>query len=73
MSQECVHHWIIETPAGRTSGGVCKHCGETRDFLNSIEFVAGFGGRDGRPDAAPEDQEVDAAPDTGPDEGQLAA
>lgn len=29
------HHWMIESPNGRTSPGVCIHCGETRDFINS--------------------------------------
>ncbi len=35
----CVHHWIIESPNGRTSAGVCKRCGDTRDFANATENV----------------------------------
>ena len=35
----CVHHWIIEAPSGRESHGVCKRCGEARDFANSTEHV----------------------------------
>jgi hypothetical protein len=31
---ECSHHWIIESPKGPTSGGVCKYCGAEREFLN---------------------------------------
>ena len=32
----CRHYWIIEVANGPTSKGVCKYCGETRDFLNVI-------------------------------------
>lgn len=35
----CVHHWIIETPNGRESGGTCKRCGATKSFSNSTEQV----------------------------------
>lgn len=31
---ECVHHWIIEENKGLTSQGVCKKCGQKRDFEN---------------------------------------
>ena len=30
----CQHYWIIETPNGPTSKGVCKHCGATKKFDN---------------------------------------
>ena len=30
----CRHHWIIETPSGPFSKGVCKLCGEEKDFEN---------------------------------------
>ena len=30
----CRHHWIVETPNGPVSKGVCKLCGEKRDFEN---------------------------------------
>ncbi len=30
------HYWIIETPDGLTSKGVCKRCGETRTFPNAM-------------------------------------
>ena len=33
----CQHHWAIETPAGSTSKGLCRRCGEERDFRNSAE------------------------------------
>jgi len=31
----CSHYWIIEPAHGPTSKGVCKYCGEEREFLNS--------------------------------------
>ena len=31
---ECHHHWIIESPHGPTSKGVCKYCGAEKDFIN---------------------------------------
>ena len=33
----CVHHWIIDSPIGDTSAGVCRHCGARRFFYNSYE------------------------------------
>lgn len=35
----CVHHWLIETPAGATSKGRCKRCKATREFSNVGEPV----------------------------------
>ena len=31
---ECRHYWVIDTPAGPTSTGVCRLCGAQRDFEN---------------------------------------
>ena len=31
---KCAHHWLIEPPQGPTSIGVCKICGEKREFEN---------------------------------------
>jgi hypothetical protein len=31
---ECSHHWVIESPNGPTSRGVCKYCGAEREFWN---------------------------------------
>lgn len=36
----CRHHWIVQTPQGRTSVGVCKRCGSTRKFPNSAADAA---------------------------------
>jgi len=35
-NQKCSHYWIIETPSGPISGGVCKFCGATREFKNYL-------------------------------------
>lgn len=31
----CHHYWVIEAPEGPTSRGVCKFCGEVKEFYNS--------------------------------------
>jgi len=33
---DCCHYWIIESPNGPTSRGVCKYCGTEKEFLNSL-------------------------------------
>ncbi|MDE3096673.1 MAG: hypothetical protein KGK07_11835 [Chloroflexota bacterium] len=33
----CAHHWVIASPNGATSRGVCKRCGLEKDFPNSAE------------------------------------
>ena len=33
----CQHHWIIDSPAGPVSKGVCRVCDEEREFLNYVE------------------------------------
>ena len=32
----CMHHWMIESPNGPTSRGVCKVCGVSSEFRNSM-------------------------------------
>ncbi len=39
-SATCRHHWIIESPNGETSAGICKRCGAKRHFRNSYEDYA---------------------------------
>ncbi len=34
--ETCQHHWMIEPADGKTSIGVCKQCGEWREFNNYI-------------------------------------
>jgi hypothetical protein len=36
-ARTCKHRWIIETPHGATSRGVCKRCGTTKRFPNAAE------------------------------------
>ena len=33
----CQHHWLIQAADGPTSAGICRTCGETRDFRNYVE------------------------------------
>ena len=33
----CQHHWLIQAADGPTSPGVCRLCGETKDFKNYVE------------------------------------
>jgi len=33
---KCRHYWIIESPSGPTSKGVCKLCGAEKEFHNSF-------------------------------------
>ena len=34
--EQCAHHWIIETPNGPTSRGVCRLCGAETEFSNYL-------------------------------------
>jgi hypothetical protein len=31
----CCHHWLIESPHGATSMGICRLCGAQKEFRNS--------------------------------------
>jgi len=31
---QCNHYWVIESPRGPTSGGICKFCGVRKEFDN---------------------------------------
>ena len=33
----CRHQWIIATPDGPSSKGICRQCGGEREFMNYIE------------------------------------
>ena len=37
ISVTCMHHWVIDTPNGPLSEGVCQRCGEKREFKNSAD------------------------------------
>lgn len=36
----CNHYWVIESPNGPTSAGECRHCGESREFKNSVQITS---------------------------------
>ena len=42
-SSLCQHHWLIESPNGPVSMGVCRLCGAEREFHNYTE-ISSFGG-----------------------------
>lgn len=35
----CRHYWVIETPNGPVSRGVCRYCEAVRDFKNFIDSL----------------------------------
>ena len=35
---KCKHHWIIDSPRGPTSKGVCKFCGAQNEFDNYASY-----------------------------------
>ena len=39
MTTQCTHHWLIETAAGPVSKGMCRFCGEEREFSNSAGYM----------------------------------
>jgi hypothetical protein len=34
----CAHYWIIESPQGPISKGVCKYCGAVSEFSNYMPY-----------------------------------
>ena len=38
MQLMCTHYWVIDAANGPMSRGVCKLCGQVREFENSIEY-----------------------------------
>ena len=47
VATACRHYWSIESAGGPTSRGVCKICGEVKEFLNSWSD-ANYKGKDPR-------------------------
>ena len=35
---KCRHYWIIESPNGPTSRGMCKLCGAEKEFQNFLPY-----------------------------------
>jgi hypothetical protein len=36
VETECRHHWLIESPHGAISLGICRLCGARKEFSNSV-------------------------------------
>lgn len=41
--ETCHHFWKIEQASGPTSVGLCKYCGATKEFYNSLPVSMGLG------------------------------
>jgi len=37
------HWWVICSPSGAVSEGVCRYCGERREFANTLEASLSLG------------------------------
>ena len=37
--EKCHHYWLLGTPDGPTCKGICRFCGEEKEFASSIEGV----------------------------------
>lgn len=37
MMTGCAHHWVLGSPSGAVSLGVCKRCGAEREFSTAPE------------------------------------
>ena len=46
-ARHCQHRWVIETPHGATSRGLCKRCGTTKRFPNAPEDILAGRGKAG--------------------------
>ncbi|MFQ6020051.1 MAG: hypothetical protein ACE5KW_04770 [Dehalococcoidia bacterium] len=72
VAPECRHHWVIESPHGATSSGVCKRCGTVREFRNaagdgyweddSVSDLGRWGRRSTPTRVSDDDDEVATAP-----------
>jgi hypothetical protein len=47
-NRNCQHRWVIETPHGKTSRGLCRRCGATKRFPNAAADALGAQGGLGR-------------------------
>jgi hypothetical protein len=34
----CAHYWIIESPQGPISRGICRYCGAVSEFRNYVPY-----------------------------------
>ena len=58
VPESCPHYWLMETAVGRTSRGVCKWCGEEREFLNVLSEYTPPVTRDKNPLGLPDMKQV---------------
>ncbi len=35
--EACHHHWMLASPAGDSTSGVCKNCGQIRKFNDAYQ------------------------------------
>jgi len=63
--EECSHYWIIEVANGPKSRGVCRYCGEEKEFQNTMPDYAAIK-RNTRPIGLPglPDVELDKGSDS---------
>ena len=40
MTPDHPHNWAIAAPNGPTSTGICRTCGEAREFKNFMEYLS---------------------------------
>ena len=33
----CVHRWLLSSPVGGTTAGLCRECGAERDFVETTK------------------------------------
>ena len=65
----CQHHWLIQSADGPESNGVCRICGETREFKNYVETATWGDTRlINRPDPVPVSAILTAGDDSWDDE-----
>ena len=48
--KDCTHHWVIDSPNGPQSKGMCKVCGAEREFMNYLESSAWSSGEEKKTD-----------------------
>ncbi len=59
----CRHYWVIESPEGPTSRGVCKFCGQGKEFYNSWSGLGSTWTRSTSPHVRRNVTEVDSEPE----------
>ena len=61
--QRCHHFWVIDIANGPKSLGVCKYCGEKKEFLNAFPVFNPLR-KNANPLALPRLQEVEVDKDS---------